>query len=181
MYELSKLAEAQYFYNRMLTEFENRENFTHNLSAFLSAARSVLQYALDEAATKTGGQAWYDKFINNSPILSFFRDKRDINIHIKPIEIVQHASVDIKATVHISSSLHVKHYDADGNLLSESHSETPKRTNDEPKRKQATKATIEYRFGDWSGSDDVISLSQMYINALQLIINDGVKKGFITG
>ena len=52
---------------------------------------------------------------------------------------------------------------------------------DELKRKQATKVTIEYRFGDWSGSDDVISLSQMYIDELQLIINDGVNKGFITG
>ena len=40
MNELKKLAEAQYFYNRMLAEFDNRQDFTYNLSAFLAAARS---------------------------------------------------------------------------------------------------------------------------------------------
>lgn len=54
--ERSKLAEARYFYSRMRKEVDDREAFTCNLSAFLAAARSVLQYALKEAKTKTGGQ-----------------------------------------------------------------------------------------------------------------------------
>ena len=55
MYEQEKLGEANYFYSRMLSEAVDRDAFIFNLSAFLSSARSVLQYAFKEAQTKSGG------------------------------------------------------------------------------------------------------------------------------
>ena len=60
MSESQKIREAEYFLAQMDRERENAEHFGHNLSAFLSSARSVLQYALEEAKPKPGGLAWYD-------------------------------------------------------------------------------------------------------------------------
>ncbi len=56
MYEKDKIIEAEYFYSRMSQEQNDRDAFRHNLSAFLSAARSVLQYALKEAETNTNSK-----------------------------------------------------------------------------------------------------------------------------
>ncbi len=67
MYERDKIIEAEYFYTRMKQEQKDRDAFRYNLSAFLSAARSVLQYALKEAETRTGGQQWYDNQVSSYP------------------------------------------------------------------------------------------------------------------
>ncbi len=56
MHEKDKIIEAEYFYSRMKQEQHDRDAFRHNLSAFLSAARSVLQYALKEAETNTNSK-----------------------------------------------------------------------------------------------------------------------------
>ena len=52
MHERYKLTEARYFLARMLTEHDSRTIFLFEVSAFLAAARSVLQYALKEAQPK---------------------------------------------------------------------------------------------------------------------------------
>src|ERR1051325_3352821 len=90
MNELKKLQEARYFYTKMIDEQQNKDKFLYNLSAFLSAARSVLQYAKEEVKNKPSGQNWYDNLMNSSRILKFFKDKRDLNIHEKPIHTKAH-------------------------------------------------------------------------------------------
>jgi len=91
-----KLDEAKYFYDRMVevqkTEIKhNREYFTYNFSAFLSASRSVLQYMCTEIkqkkdpAAKQEAKKWYEGKMAASPNLRFFKGKRDINIHTTPI------------------------------------------------------------------------------------------------
>ncbi len=57
VHEATKIREAEYFLGQMLCTQNQLQHFTYNLSAFLSAARSVLQYALAEAKTKPNGQA----------------------------------------------------------------------------------------------------------------------------
>ena len=61
----------------MKAEVNTPENFQYELSAFLSAARSILQYSLKEAQHKSGGQKWYDDYIAGSAILVFFKDKSE--------------------------------------------------------------------------------------------------------
>ena len=73
MNELEKIREAEYFLGRMTEEREIRDAFRFNLSAFLSASRSVLQYALEAARQQPGGQAWYDAHMAASKILTFFK------------------------------------------------------------------------------------------------------------
>src|SRR5437867_2354586 len=84
MHERSKLAEARHFLNRMHTERGHPKGFTLELSAFMGAARSVLQYAGREAKLKPGGQQWYDQAMAD-PLLCFFRDLRNNSIHEVPV------------------------------------------------------------------------------------------------
>ena len=175
MHERKKLNEAKYFYSRIVEEEEeNWDIFTYNLSAFLSAARSVLQYALSEAKTKTNGQAWYENYISARDILKFFRDKRDINIHTKPIR--AQAQQTLKETVSLLTSYLITVKDKYGNIIQESSSDDP-----EPEPKESEVSKIKYIFDDWDGSEDVPELCQRYLQELESIIIDGVRKGFITG
>jgi hypothetical protein len=66
MYELDKIQEAEYFYDQMKVNEEKADVFKYNLSAFLSAARSALQFALKEAETKSGGIQWYDSVMTGN-------------------------------------------------------------------------------------------------------------------
>jgi hypothetical protein len=179
MNEKTKLGEAKYFYNRMLSELENSDSFKYDLSAFLSAARSVLQYALKESKTKTGGFQWFKEYMSKSPVLSFFKDKRNANIHAEPIKPTRHINVTITETIGISASVEVVLRDKNGNIKYQSPPPLPEES--KPKPKIPPEITIQYKFDDWSGNEDVITLSRMYLNELEPIVEDGIKKGFISG
>jgi len=70
MNERYKIGEARFFLARMDESVEDREAFRYYLSAFLSAARSVLQYAKEESIKKDR-QQWYDETVARNDILSF--------------------------------------------------------------------------------------------------------------
>ena len=179
MFERKKLEEAKYFYKAMIKEREDREFFCYNLSAFLSASRSVLQYSLEEAKTKKDGKKWYDSHMTNNPIFNFFKDKRDINIHTEPTNPIKNVSLGFRGTIYLSSSLKITHRDRDGNIIRERIVKEPKKTR-KRLRKKIEKRFI-YRFSDWNGSEDIKTLGKIYLNDLEKLINDGVKKSFLTG
>lgn len=179
MNEREKLEEARYFYSRIQAEVNNPKPYQYNLSAFLSAARSVLQYACKEAESKSGGRAWYDNRIANSSILPFFRDKRDVNIHTEPVKPRKDYQVSMKATVHISSSLSIKLKDEKDNVIDQRCTKEAKPPHEPPT--DIVSVEIRYRFSDWSGSEDVTELSQKYLGELEDVVNDGIKSGFISG
>jgi hypothetical protein len=165
----------------MATEYDNREAFNYNLSAFLGASRSVLQYALEEARIKQGGQGWYDKSITASQLLSFFRDQRDVNIHTEPVNPVQHFAVFVSDTIHISDSVSITHRDAKGNILYQSPPEQPKPERIAETPTSPTRTETQRRFSDWKGNEDIMTLCKMYLDELQRIVDDGVNNRFITG
>lgn len=177
MYEESKLKEARYFYSRMVSEIDNRNNLPFDLSAFLSAARSVLQYTLKEAQTKSGGQQWYDNHITSSKVLAFFKDKRDINVHTQPIQVNQHTSIQLTEVVRISESIHIKKFDQTGRLIGEYSSEPS-----EPPAAPEIPPNVTHRFTfpDWSGTEDVLQLCHLYLKELQCVVKDGQNNGFLT-
>lgn len=179
MHEDAKFVEAQYFYSRMLQEIDNREHFDFNLSAFLSASRSVLQYALEEAGTNPRGKQWYSQQISSSSVLSFFRDKRDVNIHDEPVMPAQHTTETLTCIVHLSDSISITHRDANGNVLYQSPPEIPE---PEPRAiEPPSTVIIQYRFVDWAGTEDVLTLSRLYLDELRRFIDDGKRYGFLTG
>jgi hypothetical protein len=74
MNERYKIREARFFLAKMEESVSNREAFRYYLSAFLSAARSVTQYAREESKLK-GGVQWYDKTIAGNVVLSYTSQK----------------------------------------------------------------------------------------------------------
>jgi hypothetical protein len=86
VYETEKLTEARYFLGRMRqAEIDwNEAAFSHELSAFLTAARSVLQY-LHIAAETRANQQWYQAAVATDPSIKFLKEQRDLNIHTRPV------------------------------------------------------------------------------------------------
>lgn len=96
MDELAKLDEAQYFLAGM-REAEaagDGRAFRYELSAFLSAARSVLQYALAECERKSRSD-WYELAVSRDACLRFLKLQRDDNIHGRPASPMEIESVEV--------------------------------------------------------------------------------------
>ncbi len=84
MSEQRKLEEARYFLDQM-RQWEHLvpDWFEFNLSAFLAASRSVMQY-LEKKAANQGRQRWYQTLTTASPWDRRFKQIRDPHIHEKP-------------------------------------------------------------------------------------------------
>jgi hypothetical protein len=183
MNEIKKLEEAKYFYSKMFDEQMNKDGFIFNLSAFLSAARSVLQYALKEASTNLGGQKWYDKVMVSSPVLTFFKDERDINIHTEPTLPKAHYTLHAEVGVYMFGSLSAVAFDKNGKIKQRienqtNHADTHERPN---QKSRSIPNEVKYLFDSWVGNEDVLTLCKKYIQELEHAIQDGVSQGLITG
>jgi hypothetical protein len=77
-----KLREAEYFLGHMRPNEQYDQPFQYNLSAFLTAARSVLQYARKEVCG-TPNQQWYDEWSGSNDLVKRMAHQRDDNIHAK--------------------------------------------------------------------------------------------------
>lgn len=181
MHEQAKLAEARYFYTQMSTNSDDKDEFAYNLSAFLTSARSILQYALEEAKGKNGGQVWYDRQIAASHTLPFIKDKRDVNIHTEPVHPTKRLSLAVKARIGIRDSASVIVRDASGNIKSES-SPVASQLDIKPQSSQTTESTeVRWVFSDWAGSEDIMTLCQMCITEMDNLVEDGIRQGLLTG
>jgi hypothetical protein len=176
MHEQDKLDEAQYFLDR-LGQLPEPDSFRHELSAFLSAARSALQYALEEAKTKPGGQAWYNAQIAGKTLVKYFRDKRDLSIHRQPVVPITSASVTLTASVDASTALHMRVTNAKGEVVQEVSVSDAQNT---PPPPTPPVVTYSYRFINWTGPEDVLALCRQYLAEVQCVVSDGVAHGHLT-
>ena len=176
MHEQTKFMEAEYFLAQMINEKGNLNPFKYNLSAFLSAARSVLQYSREEVRVKDGGQGWYDNQTGVYPTIKFFKDKRDINVHGHPVPLKQNVNITVTGVIGISDFLAVTIKDQNGNIIGRSESAP-----NPPQNPQVIPAITgyEYFFHDWNGKEDVIELCRKYLEELKLFLADGRSKGFM--
>jgi len=156
MHERSKLTEARHFLDRMHAEHGNPAAFALELSAFMGAARSVLQYACREAKLKPGGQQWYDQTMAN-PLLCFFRDLRNNSIHEVPVKPLTKMKTEVAGFLNIGD-------DDDEILIPYPHDTIVQ----------------QYEFQDRPG-EEVTDLSQRYLKALEGLVEDGIAMGWITG
>jgi hypothetical protein len=152
--------------------------FQYELSAFLSASRSVLQYALKEARSKAKGQAWYDNHISSNKTLGFFKDKRDLNVHAQPLQPSKKVSVVVSDEVRLSESVLVVLKRTDGTVETQ---ESPQEPSSTTRSTTHSRTTIQYFFRDWTGTEDVIELSKQYLHALQHLVDDGIRRGLLSG
>lgn len=178
MHEQEKLNEARYFARRMEASINDAEAFQYELSAFLSAARSVLQYAFEQAKQKPNGQRWYEAQVSGNPVLKFFKDKRDLNIHTEPVRPSRHISVSDTAHVSISESVRIEITRADGTKEIRELKEEPPKPNP---IESSTEVNIRYMLTDWVGPEDAFQLSRQYLIALEAFVAAGIGSGYISG
>ena len=69
-YKRYKIREAKFFLARMEESLHDREAFRYYFSAFLTAARSVTQYAREESRS-IGRDQWYDETVAGNDVLSY--------------------------------------------------------------------------------------------------------------
>lgn len=176
MHEQEKLNEARYFLQRMEASINEPQAFQYELSAFLSAARSVLQYAFEETTNKPNGRRWYEVQVSGNVVLRFFKDKRDLNVHAEPVRPSKHILLSITEHVGISESLRIEIQPEDVTT------EVRKHKSDPPKmEKTKTEVKIRYVFADWGGPEDVLELSRQYLDALENFVQVGISSGTISG
>src|SRR5207249_2990037 len=104
MYERDKLHEAAYFLDRMQAVLGEPDAFKYNVSAFLSAARSVAQYARKDASSKHGGQSWYVRFVEDHHLIRFSVSERNANVHERPVDLGGHVDVYVSDVVSLTGS-----------------------------------------------------------------------------
>ena len=168
----------------MFKNKRNRDNFLYNLSTFLTAARSIFQYSLEEAKSKNNGQLWYDNYISDDKILKFFKKKRDNNIHVSPIKSKREAGLTTSGELITTGSLSAKLIKANGCIIDLGELKSTKNNLSESnlnKEKSLPKIRYKYLFNDWSGNEDVLTLCKIYLKKLDYFIKEGINKGFITG
>jgi hypothetical protein len=154
MHERHKLTEARYFIDRMRAEHGDPTHFRFEVSAFLGAARSVLQYACQEAKGKAGGQHWYQQAIAADQLLEFMRDQRDKNVHTTPV--TPASSMKMRESAYLI---------IEGTMIPHRHN-----TGD-----------YQHHFADWHGDETVMELSERYVTALHAFVADGIARQLISG
>ena len=115
-----KLLEAKYFLGRMIENQSARDAFKYNLSAFLSASRSVTLFMQKEYDKVSGFKEWYAKKqdeMKNDPFMKLLVDKRDLTIHQRQVEFKGKISVVIAETIHMSESVSFKLVRQDGTVV----------------------------------------------------------------
>lgn len=177
MNELNKIKEAEFFYDKMLSVDGGIDEYKYYLSAFLSAARSVLQYALMEAEHIPGGRNWYDLNVSKNPVLRFFKDKRNVNIHAQPVDFRKDVNIKITETIRVSESISIIKKDSEGNIIEEYHSKSKK---SKPKIEIPPEITHKYWFDDWSGGEDIPTLCKKYLDDLNSFVERGQSDGFLS-
>lgn len=175
-----KLKEAKYFYNEMVSKFKDEfyDEFKFNLSAFLTATRSILQYTF-EYANQNGKTSDYNNLVSNNHILRFFKEKRDLNIHTQSIKPVQQVTLDLHATIRVRESIRMIMTHPDGSIVERAYSEDDSTTNHSKVNGSSPKRTLQYMFSDWNGDEDIILLSSKYLDELAVFIEGAKNNGLI--
>ncbi|MCL5027661.1 MAG: hypothetical protein M1480_01440 [Bacteroidetes bacterium] len=174
MNEYKKLEEAKYFLEKMITQKKNLKDFENNLSAFLTSSRSVFDYAKEECKINPNSKSWYKLKTSSSPIIEFLRKKRNLNVHVEPIKTNVLHTIEAKVTISVNGTAIVS--DKEGNIISQKEfGQKPQKDN-----LDTIKSDTIYKFTDWSGSEDVITLCNLYINEIENFLAEGQSLNFLT-
>jgi hypothetical protein len=183
MHEAQKLKEARYFLSEMHAKVRDPHAFVHCLSAFLSASRSPIQYALAEAETRIGkpeAHQWHNAQLGRYGLINFFKDERDMNIHVKPVAPKASFKLEAHATLLLrgSASYRVKFVDDKGQPV-EIASPSPEPTSPPPPRPAPKEPEVRYEFADRPG-EDILVLCESYLKEVEAYVKDGQQAGHVT-
>ena len=174
-----KYDEAEYFLEMMKENIEDRQKFRYNLSAFVSAARTITFVLQKEFSKNPKFNKWYPEKqmqMSRDKHFKFFNDKRNNIIH-KEGTIYTRAEISktINLSMAASVSFEVIVIKADGTIENEKHSELPVKPKLTPKPNDTEET--KWFFKDWSEPDeDVIALCARYIKELKIIVEEAASK-----
>lgn len=183
MHEQDKIDEAAHFLARI--NGADISTIQFEVSAFLSAARSALQYAHKEASGKPGGQAWYDRSVTTADgVVGFLSDERNQNVHAQPLHMRTDTSVLMQSsTLAMTGTLSAVHIDGKTGARTEFHfdnTSAPPPADSSPRTVPKTTLSHRYSFRNWTGPEDASNLCARYLTEIQRIVLDGQKQGFLT-
>jgi len=172
-----KLNEAKYFLTGMTQAAQNYNSFSYESSAFLTSARSALQYLLERAKKNPALKVWYDQQMSSHPVLKFFKDKRDINIHVQPVTLQEEIRVHIFDNISLQDSVRAELRDSEGNVIQ--FAQSPPTPPPHLAKSRDPEASYLYRFADWQGNEDVLELCKRYLAEVENIIRDAEQSGWL--
>lgn len=167
-----KLEEAKYFLDKLVGSTENERHVKFNVSAFLSAARSVTLYLQKEFHDNPNFQSWYiskQKEMKRDSLLEFFKEKRNFVLKEEYGKFRQHLGATIPENIHVAESVLVKLVRANG--TTEEIKAEPQPPPQEQKDKDEATLSHKWFLEDYPDVD-VITLCQEYIDKLSSLIEE---------
>ncbi len=170
----TKLNEAVYFLARMRDTSPAGDEFGYNLSAFLSAARSVTLLMQTEVKSTAGFEAWWAQelkgVVKNARLLALlelFNDKRVDTVHIRPVVPAAQVEVEVHEVVHMVDAILVQKFDENGQLVETRSGTSP------PPPMEPREPRIEWRWYFEELPDvDVITASEEYVGWLSSVVEE---------
>ena len=172
-----KLLEAQYFLQLMRENSSDRNAFKYNLSAFLSAARSVTFYMQKELKHTPDFEEWYaaeQEVMRRDPLMPFFLEARNVSLKQQHVPTRAQVDVTMTATATGRASVEMVIIRADGTRERVETDDpeppsAPERTDTEP--------TVEWQ---WYFNDlppdvdekDVVTLSEEHVGKLEALVSE---------
>lgn len=170
-----KLEETKYFWEQMQVCVEDCKKFAFNMSAFLSAARSVTFIMQSEFKSSPEFSDWYkdkQKEMNNDGDFRFFNNLRVATIHKKPVVPHKKTEIGISETIAISESITIRVIDKKGNVISEQTSEPKK--NKSPKE---TEITVKHSwYFEERPNEELLGLCYKYIQNIEKLVEECEKQ-----
>lgn len=171
-----KLREAKYFLRKVQEHGKapGRHPFVFYLSAFVSSARSVQLYVLEDALKQTK-KAWYDAECPKHDMFKYFKAKRDMTIHREPISVGSQLNLDIvEVPLSITDEVTVEilHRDGTREVVG---TEPTNRAHTAPSDEEAITVVAAWRFTDHA--DEIPTLAERYITQLELFLVAAAAQG----
>lgn len=155
----------------------NLLEFTYNLSAFLTAARSITAYVRDSGKIKN-----VNRIVRNDDIIFFLKEQRNLTVHKRKLNTSATVNADIESSIVVASKEQIKvelykeEYDAKKIVFM---------TEEEPQYNNVSignyenlnKVSIDYQFftEEWKGQEDILSLAEYSLNWLEDFISKYIK------
>jgi hypothetical protein len=174
VYEDAKLREAEHFFAQLRI---GSASLGFDLSAFLTATRSVLQYVEREVRADTLGRAWYQESVTRRSVVKFLKDKRDVNIHERPVGVDMRVGVATGDVCIVGESVRVVIRNAQ---TGEEHVFQSVADPATPPTLPKDACPVVYEFADWAGPEDVFVLCGEYLAEIRRIVADGRSRGYLT-
>ena len=165
-----KLDEAKYFLSQMEANVINISNFKFNLSAFVSASRSVTLFMQKEYATEKKFSGWYKNWqlkMAINPIYQLINRKRAMTIHTQPIETRKDTKITLTETLSLRDRVVLATIHQDGSVeLQDSGFEK-----DKPPSYKKPKVEHLWFFNDYLDKD-ILSVATDYTSSLETLVKE---------